>query len=75
MIARLGQWSPSEYVSNAPRGRGGNYMRPGSLNALVSGDDQLRAFKGVTNLAGKLGGRIIFPADQSYASLGTQAVN
>jgi hypothetical protein len=50
-------------------------MRPGSLNALVSGDDQLRAFKGVTNLAGKLGGRIIFPADQSYASLGTQAVN
>ncbi|HKS27830.1 MAG TPA: hypothetical protein VJS44_08425 [Pyrinomonadaceae bacterium] len=50
-------------------------MRPPSENALVSGTDVVRAFRGVTVLGGKSGSRLLFNADQSYAGLGTQAVN
>lgn len=67
----LAEWSPTEYISAARRGRGGNHMVTGSQNAVVSGDDLIRAFKGVTVQPGKAGSRIFFNADQSYAGLGT----
>lgn len=51
-------------------------MGVGSSNAMVSGDNNVRAFRGVTVLGGgKLGSRIHFNADQSYAGLGTQSSN
>lgn len=73
MKERLAQIKPSQYISAVVRSQGGNWMRPGSQNAMVSGQDIVRAFKGVTVLAGKSGSRILFNTDQSYAGLGTQS--
>jgi hypothetical protein len=49
-------------------------MCPPSSNALVTGLDFIRAFRGVTEQAGKVGSRVLFLSDQSYAGLGTASV-
>lgn len=68
----LGKWSLVEgYISNVIRGMGGSFMAKGSSNAMLTASNFIRAFRGVTLLAGKLGSRLLFNTDQSYAGLGT----
>jgi hypothetical protein len=71
----LSRCAPIEYISAARRGQGGNYMRPPSTNAMVTGTDFTRAFRGPLLVGGKLGSRVLFNTDQTFAGLGTQAVN
>jgi hypothetical protein len=71
MKVDLAKWKIMEYISAAIRGEGGSHMCAGSLNAMVTGLGFVRAFKGVTALAGKVGSRVFFSTDQSYAGLGT----
>lgn len=75
MKVRLGDWLISEYISSLVRGLGGSHMAPGSENGMVSGENFVRAFRGVTALVGKVGSRLLFNTDQSYAGLGTATVN
>lgn len=75
MKTNLGRWQPREYISAAARAlAGGDYLAPPSKNALVTGLDFIRAFRGVTLQAGKLGSRLFFLTDQNYAGLGTGAI-
>lgn len=73
MKESLGRWTVGEYISSLIRGLGGNHMAPGSSNAMVSGENFIRAFRGVTALAGKVGARLHFNTDQNYAGLGDAA--
>lgn len=70
----LARWTIAEYISALIRGLGGNHMAPGSANAMVTGENFTRAFRGVTALAGKIGSRLFFNCDQSYAGLGTATI-
>lgn len=71
MRETLGKWGFVEYISAVIRGMGGEHLAPGSQNCMVSGESLVRAFRGVTVLAGKIGSRIFFNVDQNYAGLGT----
>lgn len=75
MKTDLGKWALIEYISAAVRGLGGSYMRPPSANAMITGVSLVRAFRGVTAVAGKVGSRLFFNTDETYAGLGTSAVN
>lgn len=75
MRQSLGKWAILKYVSAVIRGLGGPHMAPGSVNAMVTGENLVRAFRGVTIIDGKVGSRIFFNVDQSYAGLGTALTN
>jgi len=70
MKQSLGKWVMQEYISALVRGGGGDYMAPGSENAMVSGERFLRAFRGVTTMAGEVGSRLYFSTYQEFAGLG-----
>lgn len=74
-FTQLSEWQLADgYVSNVNRGEGGDSMAPGSENGMATGAG-VRAFRGPLLLAGKLGSRVLFNTDQSYAGLGTGAVD
>lgn len=73
----LAEWKLTEgYISSVMRGDGGDFMAKGSENAMVTGTGLTRAFKGPLLIGGgKLGSRVFFNTDQSYAGLGIGNVN
>lgn len=72
----LAEWKLTEgYISAIMRGIGGDHMARGSENAQVTGTGLTRASRGPLLVAGKTGSRIFFNTDQSYAGLGTAALN
>lgn len=72
----LTEWKIDEgYVSSEIRGMGGDYMRPGSENAMITGAGRVRAFRGVDAVAGKIGSRMLFNVDRSFAGLGDPDTN
>lgn len=75
MKQSLARWLMKEYISAAIRGLGGDYMAPGSENAMVTGENFIRAFRGVETEAGKVGSRLYFNTAQEYAGLGTATNN
>src|SRR5262245_38775642 len=70
MKSTLGKWFFTQYISAVIRGMGGDHMMPGSENAMVTGENFLRAFRGVTAVAGVSGSRLYFNTAQEYAGLG-----
>lgn len=71
LFTTLGEWTLSRgYLSALIRGEGGDFMQPGSENAMVTGQGLVRAFKGMQLLPMKNGSRVFFNCDQSYAGLG-----
>jgi hypothetical protein len=70
----LGRWTLDEgYISAAIRGRGANSMAKGSKNGMITGDGFVRGYRGSTVQVGKVGSRVFFITDESYAGLGTLA--
>jgi hypothetical protein len=58
------------YVSDLPLDAGAGYLRNGSLNAMVTGSGNVRAFKGLTAVVGETGSRQHFLGDGGYFGLG-----
>src|SRR5947209_7904027 len=75
-FTQLAEWRLTEgYISAIMRGIGGDHMSRGSENAHVTGTGLTRASRGPLLVAGKVGSRIFFNTDQSYAGLGTGAIS
>lgn len=70
MREALLQSTPVEYASAAIRGRGAPLMRPPSQNALLTGSELIRAWRGPKLLNGVTGSRQFYLTDNNYAGLG-----
>jgi hypothetical protein len=75
IFTTLAEWKLSRgYLSALIRGEGGDFMSPGSQNAMVTGQGLTRAFRGPLSLPTLDGSRVFFNTDQSFAGLGSAVV-
>lgn len=73
LFGQIGAWVFSRgYNSAIMRGSGGMHLAVGSENCMLDGE-KIRAFRGATLLAGKVGSRFMTSIDQAYAGLGLDA--
>ncbi len=72
----ISEWVFTEgYRSALIRGTGGDFMAQGSENAMITGAGRVRASNHPLLINGKVGSRLFFHDNQSYAGLGTGTVN
>lgn len=75
IFTELAKWKLTRgYLSALIRGEGGDFMGPGSENAMTTGQGLTRAFRGPLLLPTLAGSRVFFNTDTSFAGLGSAVI-